>query len=148
MDDQPAATRAAASERHGRLFNYRPLTAAELRGYEEQGCLVLRSVLTPSGVRRLVDECMTAWTAEKGPYDPRATWLENALLVLAEARKSPFREAVSLALARAVTPAPGTGRRRAGGPRHAGPGPRQPAAPTRPGMTDAHSGMLPGAVLR
>lgn len=80
MDDQPAAALAAASARHAGLFNYRPLTATELSSYEEQGFLVLGSVLTPEGVRRLVDECMTAWTAEKGPYDPKATWRENALL--------------------------------------------------------------------
>lgn len=80
MDDHPAAAPAAASARHAGLFNYRALTDAELRAYDEQGYLVLGSVLTPAGVRRLVDECMTAWTAEKGPFDPKATWLENALL--------------------------------------------------------------------
>jgi ectoine hydroxylase-related dioxygenase (phytanoyl-CoA dioxygenase family) len=28
----------------------------------------------------MVDESMAAWTAEKGPYDPNANWLKNALL--------------------------------------------------------------------
>lgn len=28
----------------------------------------------------MLEECMDAWQAEKGPFDPNATWLQNALL--------------------------------------------------------------------
>lgn len=65
---------------HAAWFNYRTLTPAELATYHEQGYLVLPGVLTPAGRKEMVDQCMAAWTAEKGPYNPSATWLENALL--------------------------------------------------------------------
>jgi hypothetical protein len=71
---------ADAPFRHDDLFDYRALSDADLRSYAERGFVVLRSVIRPAGLRRLVGECMAAWTAEKGPYDPRGTWLENALL--------------------------------------------------------------------
>lgn len=70
----------AATTRHDDLFDHRVLGEAELRSYAEQGFVVLRGLVRPAGLRRIVGECMAAWTAEKGPYDPRGTWLENALL--------------------------------------------------------------------
>lgn len=70
----------ATAPRLAELFNYRRLTKAELRIFDEQGYLVIGSILTPEGRRRMVDESMAAWTAEKGPYDPNANWLQNALL--------------------------------------------------------------------
>ncbi|MDB6168476.1 MAG: Phytanoyl-CoA dioxygenase [Verrucomicrobia bacterium] len=83
----PSATRMAPE-----LFNHRLLTSAELATFQEQGFLVLKSVLTPAGIHRLVDECMAAWTAEKGPYDPTASWLENALLPNIHHRSSAVRD--------------------------------------------------------
>src|ERR1043166_103848 len=71
---------AVANPRHSELFRYRLLTPAQLQSYHSQGFLLLESLLTPAGVERMVDECMTVWTAEKGPYDSNANWLTNALL--------------------------------------------------------------------
>ena len=82
----PLATRTATD-----LFNYRMLSPAELAAFHENGFLVLKSVLTPAGIQRLVDECMKAWTAEKGPYNPNASWLENALLPNIHHRSSAVR---------------------------------------------------------
>jgi len=70
----------AALARHTDLFNYKDLTVTELDFYKDQGYLVIRSILTDVGRRRMVDEAMAAWTAEKGTYDPNANWLKNALL--------------------------------------------------------------------
>jgi hypothetical protein len=70
----------ALSPRHPDLFNYRRLSADELALYREQGYLVIKSILKPEGLRRMAEETMAAWTAEKGPYDPSANWLKNALL--------------------------------------------------------------------
>src|ERR1019366_9461101 len=70
----------ATASRHTSPFNYRRLSGDELRSYHNQGYLMLRSVLTSAGIRQMVDECMAAWTVEKGPYNPNATWLKNALL--------------------------------------------------------------------
>jgi hypothetical protein len=64
-----------------KLFNYRRLAANQLRDFEDQGFLVLPSLLTPLCVERMVEECMAAWNVAKGPYKPDATWLQNALLV-------------------------------------------------------------------
>lgn len=57
------------------------LSPEQLAHFEEQGYLVLDDVLTPDGVAAMLDECMSAWHREKGPYNPDATWLKNALLV-------------------------------------------------------------------
>ena len=78
--------------RHPELFNYRRLTPAELAAYHEQGFVVMKSVLTARGVDRLVGECMSAWQAEKGPYDPQANWLDNALLPNIHHRSSAVRD--------------------------------------------------------
>lgn len=81
-----------AQVRHPDLFDYRPLGDADLRSYDEDGFILLRSLVRPSGVRRLVDECMAAWTAVKGPYDPKGTWLENALLADIHRRSRTVRD--------------------------------------------------------
>lgn len=70
----------ATVTRRSDLFNYRDLTEAELRAYHDKGYLVINSILTPEGRRRMVEECMAVWTTQKGAYDPNANWLKNALL--------------------------------------------------------------------
>jgi hypothetical protein len=70
-----------ASKPHAKFFNYRPLTQDELAQYQEQGYLVLPSVLTPAGIEGMIDECMKAWEQEKRAFDAGKTWLENSLLV-------------------------------------------------------------------
>lgn len=62
------------------LFNYTRLSSTQLSHYHEQGYLVIKSLLSAEGRRTMVDECMRAWVSEKGPYDPSANWLSNALL--------------------------------------------------------------------
>jgi hypothetical protein len=62
------------------LFNYRHLAASELHAYRETGYLLYGRALTDAGLERMREECMQAWRAEKGEFDPDKTWLENALL--------------------------------------------------------------------
>mgnify|MGYP001367277883 CR=1 FL=1 len=57
-----------------------PLSAAQVEHYREEGFLVLPKLLAPGALEALLAECMAAWEAEKGPFDPSATWLHNALL--------------------------------------------------------------------
>ncbi|WP_148075647.1 phytanoyl-CoA dioxygenase family protein [Bythopirellula goksoeyrii] len=61
------------------LFVYRELTDQEKDFYADQGYLNLGRLLTERGVRQMLDEVMSVWTAEKGPANPDKTWLENAL---------------------------------------------------------------------
>ncbi len=70
----------AASVTSTSLFNYGRLTESQLDEYHEQGFLVLPRVLTLEGRERLLAEVMEVWEQEKGPFDPNATWLKNALL--------------------------------------------------------------------
>ena len=63
------------------LFNYRTLTPAELATYHDQGYLLIKSLLKPAGLDRMVAECMAAWSAEKKAFDANKSWLENALLI-------------------------------------------------------------------
>jgi len=63
-----------------KLFVYRQLTPAEVNRYQDQGYLMIGRTLTDAGLEQMRAECMTAWRAEKGDYDPNATWLQNALL--------------------------------------------------------------------
>lgn len=70
----------ATSDELTTLFNYRRLTEAQLQEYQSQGFLVLSQTLTPTGRERLLAEAMEVWMEQKGPYDPNATWLNNALL--------------------------------------------------------------------
>lgn len=81
-----------ASSPHSDLFHYRSLSAEELTAYHDQGYLLIKSVLTPQGLQRLVGESMAAWTAEKGAYNPQANWLENALLQNIHRRSKAVRD--------------------------------------------------------
>jgi len=66
--------------RDTKLFVYRPLSEEHLRLYNEQGYLTLGRLLTDAGIEQMRKEVMAAWEAEKGPFDPSKTWLQNALL--------------------------------------------------------------------
>lgn len=62
------------------LFCYRRLTGSDLTQYHEQGYLLLGRTLTDRGLTLMREQAMRAWEAEKGPFDPTKTWLQNALL--------------------------------------------------------------------
>jgi hypothetical protein len=66
--------------RHEDLFINRQLAQADLEVYAEQGYLVLGRVLTDQGLAQMREQCMAAWRAEKGTFDPDKSWLQNALL--------------------------------------------------------------------
>lgn len=72
MSAQPAASE---------LFIYRKLTDQQVGDYRRLGYLLYGPILSEEGLRLMREECMRAWTAEKGPYDPSKTWLENGLLI-------------------------------------------------------------------
>ncbi|HMI01745.1 MAG TPA: phytanoyl-CoA dioxygenase family protein [Pedobacter sp.] len=63
------------------LFNYRKLSGPEIDFFKENGYLVIRSILTPSGLEQMRSECMEAWAKEKSAFDPDKSWLQNSLLV-------------------------------------------------------------------
>jgi len=65
---------------HEDMFVNRKLTQEELQTYEEQGYLALGRVLTDQGLAQMREQCMAAWTSEKGEFDPSNSWLQNALL--------------------------------------------------------------------
>ena len=48
--------------------------------FVEEGYIVLKDVLCGNRLAKLTDECMRAWLAEKGGFEPEATWLQNSLL--------------------------------------------------------------------
>ncbi len=73
-------------------FNYPKLTPAELATYHDQGFLLLKSVLKPAGLDRMVSECMAAWEAEKKAFDPSKSWLDNALLLDIHRRSAVVRD--------------------------------------------------------
>ena len=68
------------TKRHSDLFIYSKLSDAQIHHYQEQGYLNIGTVLTPLGLEMLREQVMNAWVAEKGPFDPTKTWLQNALL--------------------------------------------------------------------
>lgn len=74
------------------LFNYRELSAEELSRYHDQGYLLIKSILKPAGLERMVAECMAAWNAEKQAFDASRTWLENALLTDIHRRSQVVRD--------------------------------------------------------
>ena len=49
--------------------------------FAEDGYLVLNDVLCGDRLAKLTDECMSAWLAVKGEFDPESTWLQNSLLL-------------------------------------------------------------------
>ena len=63
------------------LFVYRRLSEQDLHQYQETGYLQYGRILTDAGLQRMREECMTAWRADKGDFDPEKTWLQNALLI-------------------------------------------------------------------
>jgi Phytanoyl-CoA dioxygenase (PhyH) len=71
---------AAIRDRLSQWFVYRALTETECAAYADQGFLHYGPALTPLGLEAMRAECMTAWNAEKGAFDPSRTWLQNALL--------------------------------------------------------------------
>jgi hypothetical protein len=62
------------------LFIYRPLDPTHIEAYRQTGYHLYGRILTDLGLERMREECMVAWRAEKGEFDPSRTWLENALL--------------------------------------------------------------------
>lgn len=63
------------------LFVHRRLGEQELADYQRQGYLLYGRILTDTGLEQMREECMTAWRATKGEFDPNKTWLENSLLI-------------------------------------------------------------------
>jgi ectoine hydroxylase-related dioxygenase (phytanoyl-CoA dioxygenase family) len=63
------------------LFNYNELTAEQLQFYNDNGYLVIKSILKTEGLELMRQECMTAWDKEKEGFDPAKSWLQNSLLV-------------------------------------------------------------------
>jgi len=63
------------------MFNYKKLTAEELKKFNDEGFLVLKGVLKPEGLEQMRKECMAAWAKEKEAFDPNKSWLQNSLLV-------------------------------------------------------------------
>src|SRR2546426_2776156 len=72
---------AMIDERLKREFQYRRLREDQLRAYAENGYHCYGPILTASGLEEMRRQCMTAWEAQKGSFDPSKTWLENALLI-------------------------------------------------------------------
>lgn len=63
------------------LFSYRKLSEEELKSYQENGFLIIKGIVKPTGVKQMQEECMTAWNKEKESFDPDKSWLQNSLLV-------------------------------------------------------------------
>jgi ectoine hydroxylase-related dioxygenase (phytanoyl-CoA dioxygenase family) len=68
-------------ETQPQYFNYRLLSAEELKTFREQGYLVIKNLLTDEGLQQMRQECMTAWNQKKVAFDPTKSWLQNSLLV-------------------------------------------------------------------
>lgn len=62
------------------LFIHRTIGPEDRAFYADNGYLLCGRTLTDRGLERMREECMAAWRAEKGDFDPAKTWLENALL--------------------------------------------------------------------
>lgn len=63
------------------LFNYKTLSREELTFFNENGYLIIKSILKPEGLARIQQECMDAWGKEKETFDPNKSWLQNSLLI-------------------------------------------------------------------
>lgn len=72
-------------------FNYRLLTHEELALFDQDGYLILKNVLTTSGLSKMREECMAAWNKEKETFDPAKSWLQNSLLVNIHHKSSTIR---------------------------------------------------------
>ncbi|MBI4579236.1 MAG: phytanoyl-CoA dioxygenase family protein [Planctomycetes bacterium] len=73
------------------LFIYKALSDAQVQQYNELGYHRYGRILTDTGLQRMREECMAAWRADKGEFDPNKTWLHNALLVNIHHRSSVVR---------------------------------------------------------
>ena len=60
--------------------------------YLQNGFLVLKGIITGEQLAKLASECMDAWSAEKGEFNPQATWLQNSLLVDVHHRSGLIRD--------------------------------------------------------
>ncbi len=67
--------------KHTDHFNYIQLSREDLEQFNREGFLVIKNILTPSGLQQMQEECMTAWNTEKQDFDPSRSWLQNSLLV-------------------------------------------------------------------
>jgi len=68
------------SKRHTEYFDYHTLSDDQLHFYNEKGYLLLGRTLTDQGLELMLNQCMQAWTVEKGEFDPEKNRLQNALL--------------------------------------------------------------------
>ena len=62
------------------LFVVWTLDEMDVPAYADKGFIHMGRVLTDAGLEAMRAECMAAWRAEKGDFDPSKTWLQNALL--------------------------------------------------------------------
>lgn len=62
------------------LFVYRKLSEDDLRLFGETGYHRYGPILTGTGLEMMREQCMNAWSAEKGEFDENKNWLQNALL--------------------------------------------------------------------
>jgi len=62
------------------LFEHRFLIDDEVERFRDEGFLLVGRTLTDEGLAAMREECMQAWTGEKGAFDPEASWLKNSLL--------------------------------------------------------------------
>jgi len=74
------------------LFKRSVLLAEEIKFYQENGYLILGRMLTDTGVRMMLQECMKVWGEEKESFDSAASWLTNALLPNIHHKSSIVRE--------------------------------------------------------
>jgi hypothetical protein len=73
------------------LFIFRRLGDARVQAYYEDGYVLAGRTLTDRGLELIREQCMEAWHAEKGEFDPNKTWLQNALLVNVHRRSEAVR---------------------------------------------------------
>ena len=67
--------------KHEQYFNYADLSKEDLDLFNKQGFLLLRKILTHSGLEQMREECMNAWNVETQAFDTSKSWLQNSLLV-------------------------------------------------------------------
>lgn len=61
-------------------FVKQSLSTEQVQQFEREGFIRLGRTLTDDGLALMREQCMSAWRAEKGPFDPAKNWLHNALL--------------------------------------------------------------------
>jgi len=55
---------------NNKVFNHKRLDDNDLSFYRDKGYLVIKDVLTDTGLQQIRHECMEAWVEEKGDFDP------------------------------------------------------------------------------